>query len=103
MSEPATTYQEFRELTRFPALDGVRAIAVLMVITVHSGFHSDFWLWGLVDGSMGVPIFFVLSGYLITTLCLREEADRGSVSLKAFYIRRALRLLPAYYLTLILY
>jgi peptidoglycan/LPS O-acetylase OafA/YrhL len=51
-----------------------------------------------LDGSLGVPVFFVLSGFLITTLLLREESQRGSVSLRAFYVRCAMRLFPLYYL-----
>jgi peptidoglycan/LPS O-acetylase OafA/YrhL len=55
------------------------------------------------NGAMGVFIFFVISGYLITTLSLREESQRGKVSLKAFYIRRACRIFPLYYLVLFFY
>jgi peptidoglycan/LPS O-acetylase OafA/YrhL len=70
-----------------PALDGVRAIAVLAVIAYHFGEKFP-------GGFLGVDIFFVLSGYLITGLLLKERA-RGRISLPLFWARRARRLLPA--------
>jgi peptidoglycan/LPS O-acetylase OafA/YrhL len=71
-----------------PALDGLRAVAVTGVVGVHAfGLPSS--------GALGVDLFFVLSGFLITTLLLEERARTGSVSLLGFYRRRALRLLPA--------
>jgi peptidoglycan/LPS O-acetylase OafA/YrhL len=77
-------------LTRIPTLDGWRAVAILLVIVSH------FNLQGLASvGQFGVSIFFSISGYLITTLLLRECAANGRISLSAFYSRRAWRLLPA--------
>ncbi|MGE0405714.1 MAG: acyltransferase family protein [Candidatus Korobacteraceae bacterium] len=73
-----------------PALDGLRAIAVLVVITYHAGFTA-------VPGDLGVSVFFVLSGFLITWLLLKEEAQNGEISLGNFYIRRTLRIFPAYF------
>ena len=70
-----------------PALDGLRGVAILGVLGVH--------LFGLSGGFYGVDLFFVLSGFLITTLLLEEHDRSGHVSLRAFYIRRARRLLPA--------
>jgi peptidoglycan/LPS O-acetylase OafA/YrhL len=70
------------------SLDGVRAIAIAMVV----GFHS---LRHVSGGYIGVEIFFTLSGFLITTLLLGELAATGSLDRGAFYARRALRLLPA--------
>lgn len=70
-----------------PALDGLRAIAILLVL----GCHTDV----LKGGWIGVDVFFVLSGYLITNILLRELRETGSVDLGAFYTRRAFRLLPA--------
>jgi peptidoglycan/LPS O-acetylase OafA/YrhL len=72
-----------------PALDGVRAVAVLSVMFHHTGAPILFGLW------MGVEIFFVLSGFLITTLLVQEWDDTGNISLGRFYARRALRLFPA--------
>jgi peptidoglycan/LPS O-acetylase OafA/YrhL len=77
-----------------PALDGVRAFAVAAVIAYHFGAG---WASG---GFLGVDAFFVLSGYLITTLLLTEFGRRGHLSLPAFWARRARRLLPALLLVL---
>jgi peptidoglycan/LPS O-acetylase OafA/YrhL len=78
---------EFRRLTYAPALDGLRGIAVLLVISGH--------FFGWPNPHLGVEIFFVLSGFLITTLLLQERAETGRISLRSFYRRRALRLIPA--------
>jgi len=77
-----------------PCLDGIRAIAFLMVFVAHAG------LGRLLPGGLGVTIFFFLSGYLITTLLRLEAQDTGTISLRNFYIRRALRILPPMYITL---
>jgi peptidoglycan/LPS O-acetylase OafA/YrhL len=74
---------------RLRGLDGLRAIAVTTVIA----FHLTPGL--LPGGYVGVDVFFVISGFLITTLLLRERADTGRVALRAFWARRARRLLPA--------
>jgi len=84
----------------YPALDGLRAVAVLMVVVTHFGLwipsvRRFFW-----PGALGVDIFFVLSGFLITSLLIREFEVYGTVSLKRFYARRFLRLTPAYWLML---
>jgi peptidoglycan/LPS O-acetylase OafA/YrhL len=70
-------------------LDGLRAIAVAAVMAFHTGAG-----WA-VGGFLGVDVFFVLSGFLITVLLVKEWQRRGTVSLRRFYARRALRLLPA--------
>lgn len=85
----------------FTELDGLRAISVLLVIATH--LYDPYANWGWMAGWRGVSIFFVLSGYLITTLALREEAERGRLSLSAFYVRRCLRILPLYYVALAMY
>ncbi|HEX2296663.1 MAG TPA: acyltransferase [Actinomycetota bacterium] len=77
-----------RRLGYHPALDGIRAVAVLLVLTFHT---SEF----PTGGFLGVDVFFVLSGFLITTLLLQEWDERGGVSLRRFYMRRFLRLFPA--------
>jgi peptidoglycan/LPS O-acetylase OafA/YrhL len=71
-----------------PSLDGIRAVSVALVFFSHNG------LGNIVPGGLGVTIFFVLSGYLITTLMRTEHAAQGTVSLRAFYLRRFLRLMP---------
>ncbi len=73
-----------------PVLDGLRGIALLAVFFFHSPLAPY-----VRGGFLGVDLFFVLSGFLITTLLLQEQADRGTISLKNFYLRRVLRLLPA--------
>jgi peptidoglycan/LPS O-acetylase OafA/YrhL len=85
-----------KRLGYVPALDGVRAVAILSVI----GFHAIRFPFG---GELGVDVFFVLSGFLITTLLLNEHGDEGRLSLRAFYRRRALRLLPALFTMLAVY
>ena len=85
----------------FGYLDGLRCLCILAVIWHHSPLMdpaSPVQL--LTRGFVGVDMFFVLSGFLITTLLLREERDSGTISLPAFYWRRALRILPAYLLLL---
>jgi peptidoglycan/LPS O-acetylase OafA/YrhL len=72
-----------------PALDGLRGIAILLVIGRH------YWHIPHGGGGAGVNLFFVLSGFLITTLLLEERAATGRISLSGFYHRRARRLLPA--------
>jgi peptidoglycan/LPS O-acetylase OafA/YrhL/lysophospholipase L1-like esterase len=80
-------------LRHMPALDGVRGAAVIAVILYHDGQTGG--ATELVGGYLGVDLFFTLSGFLITSLLLREWADRGGVALGAFWSRRARRLLPA--------
>lgn len=80
-----------RRLGYQPALNGIRAIAVLAIVAHHALLER-----GLPPGgAFGVTTFFVASGFLITTLLLQERATRGAISLVGFYRRRALRLLPA--------
>jgi len=78
-----------------PFLDGLRAIAVLVVILYHLGLR------GFDGGYLGVDIFFVLSGYLITRLLIDEKERTGRIDFLRFYARRARRLLPALYLLLL--
>ena len=72
-----------------PALDGLRAIAILLVFMVH------LYATGFSGGNSGVDLFFVLSGFLITKLAYEESARTGSFSLREFYLRRVFRILPA--------
>lgn len=78
-----------------PALDGIRAVAVALVLADHGG------LPGVSGGFLGVDVFFVLSGFLITSLLLDELGRTGRVGLRGFWIRRARRLLPALLATVI--
>lgn len=70
-------------------IEGLRALAILLVVAAHAGVP---WLAG---GFVGVDVFFVLSGYLITGLLLREATDTGQIAFGAFYLRRLRRLMPA--------
>src|SRR3954469_21177395 len=71
-----------------PSLDGLRGISILLVIWSHA--------LNAPVGELGVQVFFVISGYLITTLLLQEYEASGGVDLSAFYMRRATRIMPAY-------
>ncbi|HLW94427.1 MAG TPA: acyltransferase family protein, partial [Solirubrobacteraceae bacterium] len=73
---------------RLAAIDGLRTLAVLAVIGVHVGLSS------FAGGAAGVDVFFVISGFVITGVLLRELDASGTVSIKRFYLRRLLRLWP---------
>ncbi|UIN23369.1 acyltransferase family protein [Herbaspirillum frisingense] len=77
------------------SLDGWRAVAIIIVAASHAGLGK------IVPGGLGVTIFFFLSGYLITTLLLREYAASGAINIKHFYLRRLLRLTPPLLLVLV--
>ena len=89
MSEKSKTY--------IPGLDGIRAIAFLLVYVAHTG------LGVLIPGGLGVTIFFFLSGYLITTLLRMESERTGTISISRFYLRRTLRIFPPMYVTLVVW
>lgn len=93
------TYADYRARRYLPELDGLRAISILLVFTT----HVDALLWERLHGSTGVTVFFVLSGYLITTLGLREEERTGRLDLRGFYLRRIFRIYPLYAVVLALY
>ena len=76
-------------ISYLPGLDGLRAIAVMAVVVYHA--NKD-WLHG---GFLGVEVFFVISGYLITLLLLTESQQNGRIDFRSFWVRRARRLLPA--------
>src|ERR1043166_2277517 len=76
-----------------PALDGLRGIAIIAVLAVHT---NHIFGWSILKGgNVGVDVFFVLSGFLITALLIEEWHGSGEISLKGFYWRRVLRLVPA--------
>ena len=81
--------------TRLDALDGLRAVAVSLVLAYHVGVP------GMHGGFLGVDVFFVLSGFLITTLLIREITGKGRIDLGRFWTRRVLRLLPASLLVIV--
>ncbi len=89
-----------RRITYQPALDGVRAVAVVLVLLYHQ--HALDARWFGRGGFIGVDIFFVLSGFLITALLVAEHRNRGSIALGAFWGRRLRRLVPALLVLLVL-
>ena len=89
----AVVDRESVRLGHVPALDAIRGIAILLVLAVHAD-HA------LPGGALGVDLFFVLSGFLITSLLLTEWGRDSTISLRSFYRRRALRLLPALFVML---
>ncbi len=94
-------YSEFLGTDYFPGIDGLRAVSVLLVMCNHVAHPPS--LTGWIKGWTGVHVFFVISGFLITTLLLREEERNGRVSLRNFYLRRVFRILPVYFAVLSLY
>ena len=94
-TDPVGTTHPHRQLAYLPALDGLRAFAVTAVVLYHLNLPL------LPGGYLGVDVFFVISGFLITALLLAELDRWGSVDLAAFWIRRARRLLPALLLVMV--
>src|ERR1700748_2315845 len=90
-----------------PSLNGLRAVAIFCVVAQHIKHASNcpcvfFKVDHLVPiGSFGVQIFFVISGFLITGLLLKEKVQTGTISFKGFYWRRVIRILPAFYFFLL--
>src|SRR6185437_13935240 len=85
---------------RIPSLDGLRAISIALVIIGHGsatvpGVSRKLHEFLIDVAGMGVTVFFVLSGFLITTLLLKEFRSNGKIGIRAFYIRRAFRIWPA--------
>jgi len=88
-------------MKRIPSLDGFRAISIILVLFCHSRLSPGFPA-ALADtarqGEVGVTVFFVISGFLITYLLLEEKSKSGAINIKAFYFRRAVRIIPVYIL-----
>jgi peptidoglycan/LPS O-acetylase OafA/YrhL len=85
------TFDDFKSKRHFPGLDGIRCLSIVAVMYFHYSY-ADPRL-----GRLGVDLFFILSGFLITTLLLREREAFGSISLRDFWMRRILRIFPVYY------
>jgi peptidoglycan/LPS O-acetylase OafA/YrhL len=95
--DTARAHQEFLRTRIFPGLDGLRCLSIVLVMAHHvSGVHEGF----VGRGYLGVSLFFAISGFLITSLLLRERDAHGEISLGRFYGRRSLRIFPLYYAVL---
>lgn len=97
-SAEITTVPPLLQQSHLSGLDGLRGISIIIVLLNH--LTKDTPVNYLFDGVIGVQIFFVISGFLITTLLLKEKVKKGGISLKHFYIRRVLRIVPVAYLYL---
>ena len=112
-----TIYQ--RRASNYASLDGIRAVSILLVLIFHTFFVYEIvhptqtvdsmikelglsWAWAW-NGDKGVDVFFVMSGFLISGILLKQVIKNGKIDLRNFYIRRYLRLTPAYYFALIVY
>lgn len=96
MPTPRPTLQQALSQQRIPGLDALRAMAVMLVLLDHSGLAVISGI-SLFNGGIGVELFFVLSGFLITWMLLAESDRHGHIDFIGFYRRRAARLLPAFY------
>ncbi|WOF22642.1 acyltransferase [Microbacterium betulae] len=94
-------YEEFQATGFFSGLDGLRAFAVVAVIWQHTSGNPGPEL--LSQGGFGVDLFFAISGFLITTLLLRERRRNGRIALRSFAVRRVFRIMPVYYAVLVVY
>lgn len=108
-----------RPATNFDVVDGLRAISMLLVIMFHSYMMyaysqpnvellemveaGGYWLSWIVNSDKGVDVFFVISGFLITNILLRQIESLGRIRLSNFYVRRFLRLSPVYYFAILLF
>lgn len=101
MSYQTVDYDSFLNEKVIPNLDGLRGISIFLVMFHHiPKLSTPFWFNLQVNGRLGVMLFFVISGFLITRLALNEKRKTGTFSLKDFYVRRSLRIFPLYYATL---
>jgi peptidoglycan/LPS O-acetylase OafA/YrhL len=97
------SFEEYRRQSRIENLDGLRGIAILLVLLHHIPDASVEWIAQLQEHAKhGVSLFFVISGYIITTLLLREDHISNGVNVRDFLIRRTLRLWPLYFAVLLM-
>lgn len=99
---PDFHYRRYLERRHFGSLDALRCLSIVAVIWAHGPGETAKW-YVLRSGRLGVELFFAISGFLITTLLLRERQSTGEISLRLFYARRALRIFPLYYAVLAVY
>lgn len=96
-----TRIPEVLDRHHLPSLDGLRAFSILLVVFCHILISFKIHLFAFNFALLGVQCFFVISGFLITTLLIKEKCSNGCISLKNFYFRRAFRILPVAYLYLL--
>ena len=93
---------------RIKSLDGIRGLSILLVLITHAKYsypqflEGNFFVSIFENGGRGVTIFFVISGYLITKLLLTEIEHTGDISIKNFYLKRAFRIFPTFYLYILI-
>lgn len=85
----------------YPSLNGLRGISIIIVLMAHLHLSRNPIYLRCFNGALGVDIFFVLSGFLITSICLKEYKLTGNLLLKNFYVRRILRIIPVAYLYIV--
>ncbi|MFT3814958.1 MAG: acyltransferase [Acidovorax sp.] len=95
------SFEAYRAKQRFGSLDGLRALSIVAVMWHHSGGPEVVEI--LKRGQLGVHLFFAISGFLITTLLIREKDRYGEISIRNFFLRRSLRIFPLYYAILTVY
>jgi len=96
--EPQPILSNLLRNNYYYSLNGFRGISIILVIFYHLQLSDNYFYTTIFNGGLGVNIFFVISGFLITSLCLKEKETTGNLSLKSFYIRRFLRIFPLAYL-----
>jgi peptidoglycan/LPS O-acetylase OafA/YrhL len=96
-------YEKFVNKPHFHSLDGLRCLSILAVIWHHVAGDTYPSSSILSTGHHGVSLFFVISGFLITSLLLREKSKKQTIDLKHFYFKRSLRIFPLYYLVILIY
>src|ERR1039457_5358555 len=94
-------YENWLKRNNFIYFDGLRAISILAVILFHAAPRFNINSCFIQSGYVGVDLFFVISGFLISTLLIREKSKYGKINLRYFYARRILRIFPLYYTLLI--
>jgi peptidoglycan/LPS O-acetylase OafA/YrhL len=101
-ASPTPTLSAAFSRSYFPLLDGLRCLSIIAVVWLHAAGGT--YTSGILSrGKEGVSLFFVISGFLITTILLREQSTTGDISLKRFYLRSTFRIFPLYYAILALY
>jgi peptidoglycan/LPS O-acetylase OafA/YrhL len=93
----------YAKTNHFECLNGLRAISIIAVVWHHTGAANSHSFKFLEYGYHGVTLFFLISGFLITTLLLKERDRTGKIDLTAFFARRSLRIFPLYYAVLLIY